>query len=105
MSKPTVLYFGASRGVAFASYTTLASHRPDYHHILLIRSVSRFQGSEEYKSLSEEVKANSTYFEGDAHSEVNVRDVLKAATTGGNELVAIVSSIGAFLLHVPSDWL
>ena len=91
MSKPTVLYFGATRGVAFAGYSSLATQRPDLHHVLLIRSVSRFQGSEEYKSLSEDIRSRSTYFEGNAHSADNVRDVLKAS---GDNLVAVVSSIG-----------
>lgn len=91
MSKPTVLYFGASRGVAFAGYASLAEQRPDLHHVLLLRSVSRFQDTEEFKSLSEDVRARSTYFEGDAHSTENVRDVLKVA---GDNLVAVVSSIG-----------
>jgi hypothetical protein len=91
MSQPTVLHFGATRGVAFAGYSALAAHRPDLHHILLIRSVSRFQTSEEYKSLPEDVRSRSTFFEGDAHNADNVRDVLKAS---GDNLVAIVSSIG-----------
>lgn len=95
MSKPTVLYFGASRGVAFAGYASLAEQRPDLHHVLLLRSVSRFQESEEFKSLAEDVRARSTYFEGDAHSAENVRDILKVA---GDHLVGIVSSVGGQLL-------
>lgn len=91
MSKPTVLYFGASRGVAFAGYASLAAQRPDLHHVLLIRSVSRFQSSEEYKSLTDDIRERSTYVEGDAHNADNVRDALKAAN---DNLVAIVSSIG-----------
>lgn len=98
MSKPTVLYFGASRGVAFAGYSSLAEQRPDLHHVLLLRSVSRFQDTDEFKSLPEDVRARSTYFEGDAHSAENVRDVLKVA---GDNLVAIVSSIGETSINLP----
>ncbi|KAF8319618.1 hypothetical protein DL93DRAFT_2074552 [Clavulina sp. PMI_390] len=97
MSRPTVLYFGASRGVAFAAYTSLAAKRPDLHHILLIRSPSRFKESEEYKSLPADVIERSTYFQGDAHSEENIAEVLKVA---GPDLHGVVSSIG---FTPPSD--
>lgn len=100
MSQPTVLHFGATRGVAFAGYSALATQRPDLHHVLLIRSVSRFQTSEEYKSLPEDVRSRSTFFEGDAHNADNVRDVLKA---GGDNLIAIVSSIGELSLAITSQ--
>jgi hypothetical protein len=100
MSKPTVLYFGATRGVALAGYSSLAAQRPDLHHVLLIRSVSRFQASDEYKTVPEDVRSRSTYFEGDAHNNENVRDALKAS---GDNLVAIVSSIGGSFLTVHCD--
>ncbi|KAF8315006.1 hypothetical protein DL93DRAFT_2079661 [Clavulina sp. PMI_390] len=91
MSQPTVLYFGASRGVAFAAYSYLAAQRPELHHVLLLRSPTRFQQSEEYKTLPADVIQRSTYFQGDAHSSENVREVLRLASP---DLVGIVSSIG-----------
>ncbi|KAF8315007.1 hypothetical protein DL93DRAFT_2227713 [Clavulina sp. PMI_390] len=92
MNQPTVLYFGASRGVAFAAYSSLAAQRLDLHHVLFLRSPSRFRQSEEYKSLPDDVVQRSTYFQGDAHSAEDVGNVLRIA---GQAIVGIVSSIGS----------
>lgn len=92
MSTPTVLYLGASRGVAFNAYVALATQRPDLHHVLLLRSPSSFEESPEGKSLTEDVRRRTTFFKGDARVVESVRDALR---TAGSNLYAVVSSIGA----------
>jgi NAD(P)-dependent dehydrogenase (short-subunit alcohol dehydrogenase family) len=75
-SKPAILYIGASRGMGYAAYTSLAHARPDLHHVLLLRSISSFKSRPEYTKLNEDVVARTTFVEGDAFNEEDVKRVL-----------------------------
>jgi len=90
-TSPAVLYLGASRGVGFAAYTSLASTRKDIKSVLLLRSVSSFQNSPEYKSLAPDVVSRTVLVQGDAHSEESIRELI---AKGQGNIEAIVSSIG-----------
>jgi hypothetical protein len=88
---PSIFYLGASRGVGFSAYISLATARPEVHSVLLLRSVDRFKESPEGKSIPSEILSRTTFVKGDALEINTVLDGLKAA---GDNVEAIVSSIG-----------
>lgn len=87
----TILYIGASRGIGYAAYESLAKSRPDKHHILLLRSISSFKSRLEYKSLSDDILERTTFVEGDAFNE---EDVKRAVSMNGVE--AVVYTVGEY---------
>lgn len=91
------VYLGASRGVSFIAYTRLAQQNKDVRSILLIRNVSAFQSSTEYKSIDPDVLARTVLVQGNAHNEDDVRKVIQEA---GNALDAVVYSIGETRSHL-----
>lgn len=94
---PTVLFFGASRGVGYHAYRNLTLQRPDLRCLLFLRSFETFRWSREGLSLSSAEERRTQIIEGDV---LNLQDVRNALTRAGNNLHAIVFSIGTifFLL-------
>lgn len=88
---PSVLYLGASRGVGFNAYTTLAAARPELQSVLLLRSIERFQATAKEESLPADILERTTLVPGDAHQVDTIVNALKLA---GDNLEAIVTSIG-----------
>lgn len=87
----TIVYLGASRGVGFAAYTRLAQQNKVIRSVLLLRNVSAFESSAEYKSIDPEILSRTVLVQGNAHNEEDVRHAIKEA---GESLDAVVYSIG-----------
>lgn len=90
-SQPSVLYLGASRGIGFAAFETLAAARPEIRSVLLLRNVENFQASADGKSIPADVLERTTLVKGDAHE---IDTVLNALRLAGDNIEAIVYSIG-----------
>lgn len=89
----TVVYLGASRGIGFAAYTRLAQHDKTVRSVLLLRNVSSFEASAEYKTIDPDVLARTVLVQGNAHSEQDVHGLIADAAKDGS-LDAVVFSIG-----------
>jgi NAD(P)-dependent dehydrogenase (short-subunit alcohol dehydrogenase family) len=99
---PSVLYLGASRGIGFSAYITLATARREVHSVLLLRSVERFKESPEGKSIPSDILSRTTFVKGDA---LEINTVLEALKAAGDNVEAIVSSIGELQFRFTSPFL
>ena len=88
---PSVLFLGASRGVAFYTYKTLAELRPDLDFVLVLRNPDVFKKSEEYKSLSQKTIDRTLFIKGDATDSDSLKKALNELTS---PLDTLVTSIG-----------
>lgn len=95
---PTVLIFGATRGVGYHAYHRLLCNairggcREDgLHFVLLVRSKARFLASKEYANLPEEPYSITDIIEGDV---TNIDDVRACVEAAGDGLQTVVFTLG-----------